>query len=135
MTALTHIPLLPYPLCSSVSGRSMPVARRIGWALAAALSVTLLVMTWPGAWIGVAALLLPDVPLLFLNGKSGRLAPRAVPYYNATHLLAGPIITLGLGAVLGSAAVVGVGAAWLVHVTVDRALGYDLRDSTGAIRS
>jgi len=135
MTAVTHVPFLPNPLCSSVSGRSVPVVRRIGWALAAVLSVTLLVMTWPGAWIGLAALLLPDVPLLYLNGKDGRLAPRAVPYYNATHLLAGPIVTLGLGAMLGSAAVIGVGAAWLVHVTVDRALGYDLRDRTGNIRS
>ena len=135
MTAVTHVPFLPNPLCSSVSGRSVPVVRRIGWALAAVLSVTLLVMTWPGAWIGLAALLLPDVPLLYLNGKDGRLAPRAVPYYNATHLLAGPIVTLGLGAMLGSAAVIGVGAAWLVHVTVDRALGYDLRDRTGSIRS
>jgi hypothetical protein len=135
MTAVTHVPFLPNPLCSSVSGRSVPGVRRIGWALAAVLSVTLLVMTWPGAWIGFAALLLPDVPLLYLNGKDGRLAPRAVPYYNATHLLAGPIVTLGLGAMLGSAAVIGVGAAWLVHVTVDRALGYDLRDRTGNIRS
>ena len=135
MTAVTHVPFLPYPLCSSVSGRSMPVVRRIGWALAAVLAVILLVMTWPGAWIGVVALLLPDVPLLYLNGKDGRLAPRAVPYYNATHLLGGPIVTLGLGAILGSAAVIGVGAAWLVHVTVDRALGYDLRDRTGNIRS
>jgi hypothetical protein len=113
----------------------MPVVRRIGWVAAAALSVTLLVATWPGAWIGVAALLLPDLPLLYLNGRDGRLAPRAVPYYNATHLLAGPVATLGLGVLLGSAAVIGVGAAWLVHVTVDRALGYDLRDSTGSIRS
>jgi hypothetical protein len=134
MTAVTQVPFLPYPLCSSVSGRSVPVVRRIGWGSAAALSVTLLVMTWPGAWIGIAALLLPDVPLLYLS-KDGRLAPRAVPYYNATHLLAGPIVTLGLGAMLGSAAVIGVGAAWLVHVTVDRALGYDLRDRTGSIRS
>lgn len=135
MTAVTPVPFLPYPLCSSVSGRSMPVVRRIGWGAAAALSVTLLVATWPGAWIGVAALLLPDLPLLYLNGRDGRLAPRAVPYYNATHLLAGPVATLGLGVLLGSAAVIGVGAAWLVHVTVDRALGYDLRDSTGSIRS
>ena len=134
MTAVTPVPFLPYPLCSSVSGRSMPVVRRIGWGAAAALSVTLLVLTWPGAWI-VAALLLPDLPLLYLNGRDGRLAPRAVPYYNATHLLAGPVVTLGLGVLLGSAAVIGVGAAWLVHVTVDRALGYDLRDSTGRIRS
>ena len=134
MTAVTHVPFLPNPLCSSVSGRSVPGVRMIGWALAAVLSVTLLVMTWPGAWLGIAALLLPDVPLLYLS-KDGRLAPRAVPYYNATHLLAGPIVTLGLGAMLGSAAVIGVGAAWLVHVTVDRALGYDLRDRTGSIRS
>lgn len=135
MSAVTHIPLLAHPLCASVSGRSVPVVRRIGWALAAALSITLLVTTWPGAWIGVAALLLPDVPLLSLNGKDGRLAPRAVPYYNATHLLGGPVVTLGLGALLGSAVVTGVGAAWLVHVTVDRALGYDLRDRSGNIRS
>jgi len=134
MSVGSVVPLLPHPLCSSVSGRSVPVARRIGWMLLAALSTALLVTVWPGAWLGIAALVLPDAPLLFLNGREGRLAPRAVPYYNAAHMLAGPLVTLGIGAALGSAAAVGVGAAWLVHVAVDRAVGYDLRDSAGAVR-
>lgn len=91
---------------------------------------------WPGAWLATAALLAPDAPLLVPGAWAGRgrLRPWAVPAYNATHMLAGPLVLAGVGAVLGMPTVLGVAAGWLVHVAVDRAVGYDLRGRDGEVR-
>lgn len=132
----TAVPLVSRPLCASVAARPVPVGRRVSWAALALLASVALVVAWPGAWLGVAALLAPDLPLLVPGAWAGRgrLRPWAVPAYNATHLLAGPLLLAGAGAALGAATVVGAGAGWLVHVAVDRALGYDLRDRDGDVR-
>ena len=66
----------------------------------------------------------------------GQLHPRAVPAYNAAHLLAGPIV---LGA-LASFGVLSLGffvgaLAWAFHVALDRSLGYGLRTRDGFQRS
>jgi hypothetical protein len=132
----TAVPLVSRPLCASVAAQPLPVGRRVRWATVAVLATVALVVAWPGAWLGVAALLAPDLPLLVPGAwaERGRLRPWAVPAYNATHLLAGPLLLAGVGAVLGVATVVGLGAGWLVHVAVDRAVGYDLRDRDGDVR-
>ena len=132
----TAIPVIGRPLCASVASQPVPLARRVRWALLSVVAIAALVAAWPGVWLGVAALLLPDLVLLIPGAwaEQGRLRSWAVPYYNAAHLLAGPLLVLGAGAVLGAETVVGVGAGWLVHVCVDRAAGYDLRDATGGLR-
>jgi hypothetical protein len=132
----TTVPLVSRPLCASVAARPAPVGRRIRWAALAVAATVVLVLAWPGAWLGVAALLAPDLPLLAPGawGERGRLRPGAVPFYNAGHMLAGPLLLVATGAVLGVPTVVGVGAGWLVHVAVDRTAGYDLRDRNGDVR-
>src|SRR5688500_13540782 len=80
----------------------------------------------------VVMLIAPDVPLLFGMGRGierGRLAPRAVPYYNATHRLVGSLVTLAVSLVVSLAVapswtLAAAGFAWLAHVLIDRSVGY-----------
>ena len=108
------------------------IATRLAWLSAgvgaAAVSIALL-----GPW-ALALWLLPDLALLLgyspEHSKDGRLAPRAVPIYNAVHALPGPLALVIAGLVV-SPAVLGLGLIWLSHVAVDRACGYGLRDRDG----
>ena len=59
----------------------------------------------------------------------GQLHPRAVPLYNALHRFIGPVILAFVPGFL-------VGAlAWGLHIAVDRAVGYGLRDRDGFQRA
>jgi hypothetical protein len=113
---------------------SGPVARAtLGFVGLAAMGGAVAII---GPWT-FALWLVPDVALLFgwsreLNAQ-GRLAPRAVPLYNALHALLGPVALLAASTVLGPAAL-GAGLLWLSHVTVDRATGYGLRTRDGRQR-
>ncbi len=81
--------------------------------------------------------LAPDLAFLAALGapfdRDGRLAPRAVPAYNAAHALPGPVVLSAAGAVVG-AVVLGLGLLWLSHVLLDRAMGYGLRAPDGSQR-
>jgi hypothetical protein len=89
-----------------------------------------------GPWT-LALWLVPDLALLAgisrESGGAGRLAPRAVPLYNALHALPGPVALVGLGALLGPLCL-GLGLVWLSHVLIDRAAGYGLRAPDGTQR-
>ena len=85
-------------------------------------------------WLAPAVWLTPDLSLLAGLSRDmprdGRLAPRAVPFYNAAHSLPGPLVTIAAGAVAGPL-VLGLGLTWLSHVLIDRSLGYGLRTPEG----
>jgi hypothetical protein len=90
-----------------------------------------------GWWL-LAVVIAPDVPLFFGAGTGlahGQLHPRAVPAYNLTHRLAGPLASIGVGVAAAIAGhgfgVLVVGLLWGTHVAFDRACGYGLRTSTG----
>ena len=89
-----------------------------------------------GPW-ALALWLAPDVALLAGWSREfaadGRLAPRAVPLYNALHALPGPLALTALGLLAGPA-VLGLGVLWLSHVLIDRSLGYGLRTPDGRQR-
>lgn len=109
------------------------VPRRLALAAVALASLAAAI-----ALIGPVALafwLLPDVALLAGMSKEfagdGRLAPRAVPLYNALHGLPGPVALGLVAAVLASPFVAGLTLVWLSHITADRALGYGLRTKDG----
>ena len=86
-----------------------------------------------GVWFWVF-LVGPDLGLVVapafgpLPGR-GRIPPRAAPVYNLFHMIALPVL-LWVGAIV-------IGAApwpllgWLIHITVDRALGFGLRGVDG----
>jgi hypothetical protein len=107
-------------------------------ALTAAITVAVVGSAWSVVAL-VLMLLAPDVPLLFGMGhgvERGRLAPRAVPYYNAVHRLVGPLFLVSVAivaAVLSAPqwTLIAAGLAWLAHVMVDRGVGYGLRGKDG----
>lgn len=117
------------PLPRNLAGRLAVLAA----GLAAQAGAVVLVGPW-----ALALWLVPDVALLAGlsrdSNAAGRLAPRAVPLYNAVHALPGPLVAVAAGA-LASPALLAVGLVWLSHVLVDRAAGYGLRAPDGSVRA
>ncbi len=84
--------------------------------------------------VALALWIVPDVALLPGLSKEfgdGRLAPRAVPLYNAAHALPGPVVLGVVAAVTVSPLLAGLALVWLSHITGDRALGFGLRTPEG----
>ena len=125
-----------------VSILTKPSPVRLGYALLAALLggalATALVAPGGGGWQALGLGLAPDLALLvgIAPGLArGQLHPRAVPFYNALHHFAGPLL-------LGTAALLWLGLPWLagalawaVHIAVDRAAGYGPRTPQGFRRA
>lgn len=93
----------------------------------------------------LAFVLLPDVSLIgaFDPDRPGMLRPHRVPFYNVAHSPQLPLTLMALTGTISLVAgqalpaareVVIAGLAWLLHIAIDRALGYDLRTSDGAVR-
>ena len=104
-------------------------------ALAAALLASCLVVEGPW-WHAVAFGLAPDLALLggLTPGLArGQLHPRWVPFYNAAHMFAGPVLA-GLVFVLAGISPLGP-LAWALHIAWDRTVGYGLRTRDGFQRS
>ena len=89
----------------------------------------------------VGAFIAPD--LAFLIGISdqvekGSISTRAVPFYNAAHrmavALAFTIATASSVALFGPAFVGAfvAGLSWMAHISIDRAVGYGLRNPDGS---
>ncbi len=116
---------------------------RILWAVAAALLLALLIVIcvhrgWGAAALCVVFGVLPDLALIGAFGGRGRLKPERVGLYNLLHAMPLALGAAALGGLLGALGVdawmlVVAGVAWVVHIAVDRACGYGLRASDGAI--
>ncbi|WP_037322606.1 DUF4260 family protein [Amycolatopsis thermoflava] len=118
--------------------------KRTAWALAGVFLLAFAVFeaVKHGGWT-VGALLLgligPD--LTFLAGigappaERGVLPRRVVPFYNAAHHWAGPVVLLVVFSFVASPAAFTLGLAWLAHIVVDRAFGYGLRTADGRQRA
>jgi len=107
-----------------------------GAASAATIAIVLVATTTAGAAVLVAAVA-PDLPLLLSltpGLRAGRVHPRSVRAYNATHSLAGPALLTVTALVAGRPTVAVVAAAWWAHVLTDRACGYHLRRPDGRPR-
>ena len=78
-------------------------------------------------WLLVALALAPDVALLaFAAGpRIGAVA------YNAAHTYLFPVALAALGVVAEADWPVRVGLIWLMHIGVDRAVGYGLKYPSG----
>ena len=114
------------------------VPQRLAYA-AAGVAAAVLAWALDGwSWPLLAFAVLPDLPLAFgftPGLEKGRLHPRAVPAYNATHRLVGPVLLVALGAWTyvggGAATWLVAGLAWAAHVLIDRGCGYGLRGRDG----
>ena len=111
---------------------------RLGWAaLGVAALAGAFILAGADAWQTWVFLFLPDVGLLagMSSGlEKGQPHPRAVPLYNALHMLVGPVVLALASLVIGIDWFAGA-LAWGAHIAIDRALGYRLRDKQGFIRA
>lgn len=78
-------------------------------------------------WLFFVLLLVPDLSMV------GYLAGPAIgaAAYNAAHTTILPLCLAVLGIWGGSEIAAQIGAIWLVHIGIDRALGYGLKFRTG----
>lgn len=78
-------------------------------------------------WLLVALALAPDLSMVgYLAGTTiGAVA------YNAAHTYALPVALAAIGLIVGADTAVQLGLIWLMHIGVDRAIGYGLKYRTG----
>jgi hypothetical protein len=109
-----------------VQGGPLILLRSEGAAILVAAS-TAYVYGGHSWWLFAALFLLPDISMLgyLANPRVGSAA------YNAAHTLTAALLLAGVGAVLGSALILSLGAIWLAHIGFDRMLGYGLKYASG----
>ena len=78
-------------------------------------------------WLLVALVLAPDLAMVgYLAGnRVGAIA------YDAAHTYAFPVILAATGWIAGAELAIELGLIWIVHIGVDRAVGYGLKYPTG----
>jgi hypothetical protein len=78
-------------------------------------------------WLFIILLLVPDLSMLgYMAG------PRVgAALYNLAHLLLWPLSLMAIGVLTTNPLLIGLGAIWLAHIGMDRALGYGLKLETG----
>lgn len=123
-------------LTPPVTRRAVPLPARLAWGAFGLAALAGGVLTLGP--VALAAWFAPDLAMLAGLSRDmprdGRMPPRAVPFYNAAHALAGPLALTGLGLLAGPV-VLGLGLTWLSHVAIDRAMGYGLRTPEGFQRA
>ncbi|MDQ0376409.1 DUF4260 family protein [Amycolatopsis thermophila] len=116
--------------------------KRIAWAVAAAFLLAFAVFeaVEHGGWtVGAVLLGLIGPDLTFLAGigapPAGRgiLPRRVVPFYNAAHHWASPVLFLVVFSFVPNTFPLAL--AWLAHIAVDRVFGYGLRTADGRQRA
>lgn len=77
-------------------------------------------------WLFVALVLAPDLSAVgyLFGGSVGAVS------YDAFHTYAAPVPLAAVGWIAGSDLAVELGLIWVVHIGVDRALGYGLKYPT-----
>ena len=119
---------------------------KLTWGLSGAIWLAIVVMCcfmwgWPAIMIAVVFGLFPYYPLIGGITEGGRLKPERVRLYNTLHVTTLPIALLILGVIVfmitggfeGGFWVLALGgAAWFVHIALDRVMGYGLRDADGS---
>ena len=133
---------------TTIRGRGLPAAaRRAAWL---AWSVFLLAFAilegvnhGAAAWAALAGgLIAPDLTFLAAAGahepvRRGQLPRKAVPFYNAAHRTWIPLALIAayIVAPISGPALFTFLLAWMLHIAVDRAVGYRLRGQDGFIRA
>jgi hypothetical protein len=119
-----------------------PLPGIVGLLLLAAAIAEIVLHGGATIWTALLGLVGPDFAFFVGIGRPhepGRLPRLAVPVYNLLHRPWLPLIVLVVVTVDGQtnaqAAPYFVGAlAWLAHIALDRALGFNLRARDGSIR-
>jgi len=107
--------------------RPVDLAIRLEWATVAVAGIVLYALSGTSWWLFALLILAPDLSMLgYLAGpRVGAVA------YNALHILIVPLLLALAGYVLVNSMATAIGLIWIIHIAVDRALGYGLKLSTG----
>ncbi|MFO1144708.1 MAG: DUF4260 family protein [Amaricoccus sp.] len=101
--------------------------RRLLRAEAAAVALAAALIAWhlgPSWWLFAVALIAPDLSL-FARVLDDR---RAALIYNVAHTYLGPALVACFWLATRSDAAAAVALAWTLHIALDRALGFGLKD-------
>ena len=103
------------------------LAVRLEWAAIAVAALAFYAMAGFSWWLFAVLILAPDVSMLgYLAGpRVGAIA------YNALHILIVPLLLTLAGYAIANSMAMAIGLIWIIHIAVDRALGYGLKLSTG----
>ena len=122
---------------------------RILWSLLALAALGFAVFEgvkygWVATGVLVAFAIIPDFALIGAFAERGRLKPSRVAFYNLMHLPWIPLALLVIGALAplpslgwglrGGLELFLAGLAWLLHIAIDRAVGYGVRERDGSVR-
>ncbi|ESW70425.1 hypothetical protein X760_18790 [Mesorhizobium sp. LSHC422A00] len=102
-------------------------AIRLEWVAVAVVAILAYAASGVSWWLFALLILAPDLSMLgYLAGaRIGAVA------YNALHILIVPLLLALAGYVLANSTATAIGLIWIIHIAVDRALGYGLKLSTG----
>jgi Domain of unknown function (DUF4260) len=130
------------------SRRRFPVRpRRTAWIAWATFLLAFAILEGvnhgAAAWAALAAgLIAPDLTFLTAAGAHepvgrGQLPRKAVPWYNTAHRTWIPLLLIAISVVVPVAgpALFTFLLAWMLHIAVDRAAGFNLRTEDGFIRA
>lgn len=118
---------------------------KLSWGLSGLVWLAIVVMCcfmwgWPAILVAVVFGLFAYYPLVG-GVTDGKLKPERVRLYNTLHVSTLPVALLILGVIVflvtgafdgGFWALALGGAAWFVHIAVDRVVGFGLRDADGS---
>lgn len=114
-----------HPAFGAATGGIRILLRLEGLVLALA-SVTGYALVGESWWLFALLFLAPDLAFIaFLAGS--RLGAIV---YNATHATIAPLVLLATGLILASKFPIALALIWIVHIGVDRALGFGLKYSS-----
>ena len=107
--------------------RPVDLAIRLEWVAVALVGIVLYAPSGTSWWLFALLILAPDLSMLgYLAGpRVGAVA------YNALHILIAPLFLALAGYVLANSMATAIGLIWIIHIAVDRALGYGLKLSSG----
>lgn len=109
------------------SMRPVDLAIRLEWAAVAVVGIVLYTLSSTTWWLFALLILAPDLSMLgYVAGpRVGAIA------YNALHILIVPLLLALAGYVLADSMAAAIALIWIIHIAIDRALGYGLKLSTG----
>jgi hypothetical protein len=107
--------------------KPVDLAIRLEWAAVALVAIAFYAMAGVSWWLFALLILAPDLSMLgYLAGpRVGAVA------YNALHLLIVPLLLALAGSVFGNAMATAIALIWIIHIAIDRALGYGLKLLSG----
>lgn len=107
--------------------KSLNLTVRLEWAVVAVAAIAFYAVGGSSWWLFALLILAPDLSMLgYLAGpRVGAIS------YNALHILISPVLLLLAGHFGGSAIATAIALIWIVHIAIDRALGYGLKLPSG----